>query len=240
MAPEGFPATRVSVLAGIASASATERQRALERVVHTYWKPVYKYVRLQWKRNHEDAGDLTQAFFAAAAEKEYLAAFDSAKGRFRTFLRVCVDRFVSKTDSAERAAKRGGDAVRLDLDFESAEHELTVSGGIQDVERWFELEWARSIFEGATQELRSRARDQPLGAVRIALFERYDLVDPADRPSYGSLAKELGIKETDVTNHLSAVRRELRSVVLDTLRELTANDEEFRSEARALLGVDAS
>jgi RNA polymerase sigma factor (sigma-70 family) len=230
-----FPATRVSLLAGIASDRANERQRALERIVQAYWKPVYKYARLQWQRSHEDAKDLTQGFFAAATEKAYLAAFDPEKGRFRTFLRVCVDRYVGKTASAGKAAKRGGTA--LVLDFESAEHELAGAGGIDDVERWFEREWARSIFDGAIVALRSRA-DEPLAKTRLAVFERYDLVDPGKRPSYAELAQQLGIKPTDVTNHLAAVRRELRVLVLATLRELTASDEEFRSEARALLGVD--
>jgi RNA polymerase sigma factor (sigma-70 family) len=232
-----FPATRVSLLAGIASDSASERHRALERIVQAYWKPVYKYVRLRWKHSHDDAKDLTQGFFAAATEKEYLAAFDSQKGRFRTFLRLCVDRYVGKAASAEKAVKRGGTV--LALDFESAEHELAGAGGIDDVERWFEREWARSIFDAAILELRQRA-DEPLAETRLALFESYDLVDPAERPSYAALAEQLGIKPTDVTNHLAAVRRQLRVVVLETLRELTASDEEFRSEARALLGVDAA
>ena len=232
-----FPATRVSLLAGIASDRASERHRALERIVQAYWKPVYKYARLKWKRSHDDAKDLTQGFFAAASEKEYLAAFDAEKGRFRTFLRVCVDRYVAKTASAGMAVKRGGAA--LALDFESAELELAGAGGIEDVERWFEREWARSIFDGAILELRSRA-ESPIAKTRIAVFERYDLVDPAQRPSYAELARELGIKPTDVTNHLAAVRRELRVLVLDALRQLTSSDDEFRSEARALLGVDAT
>jgi DNA-directed RNA polymerase specialized sigma24 family protein len=239
MGSEGFPATRVSLLAGIGSDSAPDRQRALERVIDAYWRPVYKYVRLKWKLGNEDAQDSTQGFFAAATEKDYLAAFDSTKGRFRTFLRVCVDRFVSKAASAEKSAKRGGGAEKLPLDFESAERELMTSGGIDDVERWFEREWARSIFAGATEQLRKRAHEQPLGAVRLQVFERYDLAEPDQRPSYAKLAQDLGIKPTDVTNHLAAVRRELRALVLETLRDVTATDEEFRSEARALLGVNA-
>lgn len=239
MASEGFPATRVSLLAGIGSDSAPDRQRALDRVIQAYWSPVYKYVRLKWKLENADAQDAVQGFFAAATEKDYLAAFDSSKGRFRTFLRVCVDRFVQKAVSAERSLKRGGDAERLSLDFESAERELMTSGGIDDVERWFEREWARSIFGAATVLLRERLAGQPHGAVRLAVFERYDLAEPEARPSYAVLAQELGIKTTDVTNHLAAVRRELRERVLETLRDVTATDEEFRSEARALLGVRA-
>jgi hypothetical protein len=238
-APAPFPATRVSVLTGIASADAEERHRALERIVEAYWRPVYKYVRLQWRRTSADAQDLTQGFFASAAEKEYLAAFDASKGRFRTFLRVCVDRYVGKAASAERAAKRGGVAVRLDLDFDAVEHELGSTAAIDDVERWFEREWARSIFQGAVEKLRLRWATRKHGEVRRKLFERYDLVDATERPTYGALAAELGLGVTDVTNHLAAVRRELRAVVLETLRELTATDEEYNSEARTLLGVRA-
>jgi hypothetical protein len=42
-----------------------------------------------------------------------------------------------------------------------------------------------------------------------------------------------------VTNHLAWARREFRRVVLDTLREMTASEDEFRREARDLLGLDA-
>jgi RNA polymerase sigma factor (sigma-70 family) len=240
MASGSFPATGVSLLARLASDSPGDRERALERVIRAYWKPVYKYVRVKWRQGHDDARDSTQGFFAAATEREYLAAFDPTKGRFRTFLRVCVDRYVSNAASSQRSLRRGGGAEHLALDFESAESELSASGGIDDVERWFEREWARSIFSEATDELRRRSREQPHGVVRMAVFERYDLADPADRPSYADLASTLDIKVTDVTNHLAAVRRELRAVVLETLRELTANDDEFRSEARALLGVNAA
>jgi DNA-directed RNA polymerase specialized sigma24 family protein len=239
VASGSFPATRVSLVARLASDAPADRERALERVIRAYWKPVYKYVRLKWNQSHDDEGDTTQGFFAAATEKEYLAAFDPQKGRFRTFLRVCVDRFVSNARSADRSLKRGGAVERVELDFDLAESELGASGGIEDVERWFEREWARSIFSEATEELRRRSRDEPLGAVRMAVFERYDLVDAAERPSYADLAGALSIKVTDVTNHLAAARRELRAAVLDTLRELTASDDEFRSEARALLGVNA-
>ena len=41
-----------------------------------------------------------------------------------------------------------------------------------------------------------------------------------------------------VNNYLAAVRRDFRRVVLEKLREITATDEEFRTEARSLLGVD--
>jgi hypothetical protein len=41
---------------------------------------------------------------------------------------------------------------------------------------------------------------------------------------------------TQVTNHLHWARRELRKAVLETLRAITASEEEYRAEARALFG----
>jgi len=43
---------------------------------------------------------------------------------------------------------------------------------------------------------------------------------------------------SDVTNYLSFARREFRCVALEKLREMTATDEEFRREVRALFGVE--
>ncbi len=45
-----------------------------------------------------------------------------------------------------------------------------------------------------------------------------------------------GLNDTAVTNHLYAMRRRFRETVLATLRESTATEQEYRAEARALLG----
>ena len=74
----------------------------------------------------------------------------------------------------------------------------------------------------------------------LRLFERYvlDADDQAPKTSYKALAAEFSLETTDVTNYLALARREFRRIVLEKLRELTATDEEFHREARALLGVD--
>ncbi|MGH9905544.1 MAG: hypothetical protein ACRD8U_08190 [Pyrinomonadaceae bacterium] len=74
--------------------------------------------------------------------------------------------------------------------------------------------------------------------LHLQLFELYDLEDEGEKISYEELAKRFGVKTTDVTNYLAFARREFRKIVLDHLREITASDEEFRTEARMLLGVE--
>ena len=96
----------------------------------------------------------------------------------------------------------------------------------------FEREWSRAVFSAALRRLRQEC--EAAGKVRhYELLERYDLAD--ERPTYAELAKSFAISLTDVTNRLSRIRRQLRGAVLDVLRELTASEEEFREEARALL-----
>ena len=104
-----FPQTRWSVIEGTRSEHAGERQRALDVLVSAYWKPVYKYIRLHWNKQNEEAKDLTQDFFARLIEKNLLDRFDPAKARLRTYLRVCVDGLVMNTDKAAQRQKRGGD-----------------------------------------------------------------------------------------------------------------------------------
>lgn len=237
-----FPTTLLAIVDGARSADGATRARAHAAIVSAYWRPVYKTLRLAWRRSNEDAKDLTQGFFERALAQDFFADYDAAKGRFRTFLRVCLERFVANELRAAGRQKRGGGQVALALDFEGAESELvgvSLADAEADVARVFEREWARSLFASAVETL----RDECAGAGKqelFVLFERYDLADAeAERPTYQTLAQELGIKVTDVTNRLHAVRRSFRRIVLARLAEMTASDEELRDEARALLGTDA-
>src|SRR5262245_58233316 len=114
-----FPATRRSAIVASYSPEPAERRHAFERIVEAYWKPVYKFIRLRWSQSAEDAKDLTQAFFTRAMEKEFFREYRADKGSFRTFVRVCVTRFVINESKYAHRLKRGGDSA--DLPLEDAE-----------------------------------------------------------------------------------------------------------------------
>jgi RNA polymerase sigma factor (sigma-70 family) len=236
-----FPPTRRSVIEAVASTDAEDRERALESLCAAYWKPIYKYIRLRWQRPADEAQDLTQGFFVKLLERELLEKFDLKKGRLRTYLRMCVDSFVSNEDKAGRRQKRGGGIPHVALDFAAAEDELgnTVMDpskipSPESLEEFFEKEWLRSLFSLAIEELHqycaARDRDRT-----FRLFEAYDLGD-RDKISYDQLAKEYAISVSDVTNALAWARREFRRIALELLRELCGSEEEFQREARAAFG----
>src|SRR5262249_40546998 len=144
--PQGdaFPLTRHSVIAAAQSADPRERACALDVITASYWRPVYKYVRMRWRLKREDAEDFTQDFFARLLEKELLDSWEPAKGRLRTFLRTCVDRqFMNQLRDARRQ-KRGSAAVHVSLDFDEAEHELAAASTTESPEDYFEKEWVRN------------------------------------------------------------------------------------------------
>jgi RNA polymerase sigma factor (sigma-70 family) len=238
---ERFPLTRRSVIEAVRSIDAGERERALELLCAAYWKPVYKYIRLRWNRPPDTAQDLTQGFFVELLERELLDTFDPQKSRLRTYLRVCVDSFVSNEDKVSRRQKRGGNVLHVALDFAGAEEELgaTVIDAAaipspESLEEFFEKEWVRSLFALAVEELHdlcaARERDRT-----FRVFEAYDL-DGNEKISYEQLAREYGIPVTDVTNALAWARREFRKIALERLREICGSEEEFQREARATFG----
>jgi DNA-directed RNA polymerase specialized sigma24 family protein len=227
-----FPATRYSAVRGASSADQAERTRAWDRLAAAYWQPVYKYVQMKWGADDSAAKDLAQGFFAAAIEKNYFAGYDPAKARFRTFLRTCLDGYVSNERKAAACLKRGGGA---DQRQEAIEDDLPSNSPLDD---FFRDEWVRNVFGIALDTLHelSAARGKEIA---YRLFARYDLEEGGRDPeiSYPKLAAEFGLPATQVTNHLAWARREFRRIVLEHLREITATDEEFREEAQALLGI---
>jgi len=235
-----FPATSYSAIIAAASDDQQVRQRALETIVASYWKPAYKYLRIKWQTSNEDAKDLTQGFFATAIEKSYFAGYDASKASFQTFLRTCLDRYVSNEKKAAQRLKRGAGAEHLSLDFAAAENDLASHLPAEGVtsDEFFHREWVRSVFTIALETLAERY-EQSGRELHFKLFERYDLRDePSEKISYASLASEFKLKTTDVTNYLAAVRRDFRKILLEKVRELTGTEDEFRQVARELLGVD--
>jgi RNA polymerase sigma-70 factor (ECF subfamily) len=230
-----FPTTHRSLVVALASGAPEERARAFETLLAVYWRPVYKYLRVRWTRTREEAEDLTQGFFVRAFEKESLASYDAGRASFRAFLRTLLDRYASNERKAALRQKRGGGGKHLD--FEAAEQEIgREASGAANPEEYFHQEWVRSVFALAVDRLRESCEGKGRGK-HFSLFEAYDL-DDDDRASYADLAKRFGLSESAVTNHLASVRREFREIVLETLREATATESEFRTEARALLGVE--
>lgn len=215
---------------GTMSEDAEVRRVSWDRLARAYYQPVYTYLRLRWRKSEDEARDLAQAFFARCLEKGTVAGYASEKGRFRSFLRACLDNYV--LDDRRRATTVArGRAFPVAVDMARAEAEIAC-----EAEEAFDAEWVRQVIALAVEALRAHCRDS--GKLEhMTIFERYHL-QGEDPPTYAALAAELSISVNDVTNRLAYARRKFRRYVLDVLRDITATEEEYRNEARKVLGVE--
>ncbi len=216
-----FPSTDLSLLAAV---SGELSHPALGQVVALYWKPVYRFIRVKFRKNNEDAKDLTQSFFTMALQRDFFRGFDPHRAPFRTYVRMAIDRFAANQLAAQRRQKRGGD-----VEFEPLNENLIAN---ESPEEAFEREWRRQLFALSVDDLRAHclASNKKL---QFDIFEAYDLAGP-ERPPYSELAARHGIAETSVTNYLAWARRTLRGLVTQRLRRVTSGEAELRKELRRL------
>jgi RNA polymerase sigma factor (sigma-70 family) len=213
-----FPSTQLSLLEAATTGLSNE---ALDRVIALYWKPVYRFIRIKFRKNNEDAKDLTQSFFTTALQRDFFARFDPSKAAFRTYLRMAVERFAANEHAAEHRQKRGGD-----VEFVSVDEAVTT----ESAEQIYEREWQRQLFALAIDDLRAHC-ERSGKQIQLQIFDAHDLAE-GDRPSYTELAARHDIPETSVTNHLAWARRTLRALVTERLRGVTSGETEFRQEMR--------
>lgn len=220
------------------SADPQVKRAAHDTLISAYWKPVYKYLRMKWRATEVDAQDLTQEFFARALEKDFFESYEPAKGRFRTFLRTCLDGFVSNQRKAERRLKRGGGALPVALDFDDAEREIDRHAVVDDAspEEYFHREWVRSLLGQTVDGLRQDYARQGK-TLQFRIFERYDLKEsePDSTTTYAQVAHEFGVSPSDVTNYLAAARRSFRRALIERLKAVCASTDEVEQEIRDLL-----
>ena len=228
-AQDRFPETSRSAVFALRSEDEATRTRAWDTLAVAYWKPLYKYTRFKWNLSNEDAKDLVQGFFRHVVEKNILGVYDERQAAFRTFLRTCFDRYATNEWQAAQRLKRGGAVAWAPLS-----DKLVTEGA---VDKLFHDEWVRNIFTLSISDLELESKDSGR-QTQFEVFSRYDLADPDRRPNYAAIAANLNITTATVTNYLAAMRRRLRLIVLNRLRDITANDREYRSEARAVLGIE--
>jgi RNA polymerase sigma-70 factor (ECF subfamily) len=225
---DGFRTTRWSVVLGAGRASGT----ALTDLCEAYWYPLYAYAR---RKGHaaDAAEDLTQGFFAQLLEKNWVVAADREKGRFRAFLLTAFKRHLGHERAKARALKRGGDRVRLSLDFEDGERRYSLEPTHDATpERIFERRWALTLLGRVLDGLAAETDADLFAALRSHLTG-----DPAGG-TYRQIAGRLGMSEgalKTAAHRLRARYRErLRGEIMDTVSDPADVEDEIRALMEAL------
>lgn len=229
-----FPSTRSSALLGAISDDEGVRRRSWDRLARAYHRSIYQHVRLRWNKRPEDAADLTQAFFERCLSRDVVELYDASRARFRTYLRLRIDRFVADRARAEGAVARGGRTQHA-FDFDSLEGELAMRDPSADPEQMFEEAWTRSVLAMALDALRTFCAEKGKRE-HLTAFERFHV--GATETSHEALAAELGLDVETLNHRLAYARRHYRRLVIETLEEMTSSDEELRDEVQRILGAE--
>ena len=237
--PAIFVTTRWSVVLAAQDKASPGSAAALETLCRAYWYPLYAFVRQRGHSPH-DAQDLTQEFIARLLEKDYLKTAAPEKGRFRTFLRVVLKRFLANEWDRASAQKRGGGQMHVPLDTEAGEsryqieHQGESSSGGND-ETIYDRRWALALLDQTMAWL----REEFVLASKAGAFEEMKQFLAAERGAipYGEIAARLGMTEGAARVAVHRLRKRFREIFREEIAHTVASPEEFEDEVRHLMAA---
>jgi len=233
---ESFTSTRWTIVleAGDSATASAHALSALSELCQIYWRPLYAFLRRQGYRA-EDAQDLTQGFFAHLIETRAYAHADRERGRFRSFLLGSLKHFLAHARDHDRAQKRGGGLLPVQLDEAALSEAETHAARGQNwsAESVFEREWAASLLRQALNRL---AQEYAV-AGKGALFEALKVhlrASPAEAVSYEEMAKRLGRAATTLRSDVARLRARYRAILREEVSGTVADPRDVDQELHDL------
>jgi RNA polymerase sigma-70 factor (ECF subfamily) len=218
-----------------ADQSSPDSASALSQLCQTYWYPIYAFIRRQGHA-HEPAQDLAQEFFARMLEKRYIDDVGPEKGKFRTFLMVCLKRFLANEWDRATAQKRGGGRAQLPIDFEDARgryslepsHELTA-------QKIFDRRWALTVLErtisGLAEDFARAGKAGHFDALKVYLLGE------AGAPPYADVAKKLATTEGAIKVAVHRLRERYRHRLRQEIAQTVSREQDIDQEIRDLFAA---
>ena len=231
----GFHTTQWSVVLQAGTSESTDAHAALAKLCQTYWYPLYVFVR---RKGHsaQDAQDLVQAFFLQVLQKGYFLDADPAKGKFRSFLLLALNRFLANEWDRVNRLKRGGGCEIISLDAQDTEHRyLCGTSDEMSPDKAFERQWAMTLLEEALKRLEAECRSED----KAEMFEELKVFLSGERQadSYAQIGQRLGLTEGSVKVTVHRLRRRYRELLREEIAQTVSQPELLEEEMRNLLAA---
>lgn len=206
-------------------------QQALNELCRRYASPLYAYVR---RRGHstDDAADLTQDFFAQLLARDGLSRVEPEGGRFRSFLRVAIDRHLTSHHRASTSQRRGGESRPVSFDRLAAEQGYEQLDPGASPEEVFDLSWALVIRSRALAKLEAYY-DTEKRRARWKHLHHFATNDP-DPGDYAKAAAALDTRETAIRKAVDRMRKKLADFVAEEVAD-TVSTEDMREAEMELV-----
>ena len=216
----------------VAAGNANPSAPALDTLCRAYWYPLYAYVRHKGA-GHEDAEDLTQAFFVRFMEKGFLDGLTAEKGKFRAYLLAALKHFMCNEWDRAACRKRGGGQAPLSLDWRSADTRYSIEPADNlSPDKLYDRAWATALLEKVLIRLREECHAEG----KIELFDKLKLflmTGKGDIP-FASVATEMSQSEGYVRVAVHRLRQRYRTLLRNEIGRTLANPEMIREEMNAL------
>jgi RNA polymerase sigma factor (sigma-70 family) len=232
-----FATTHWTVVLAAGRRHTPQSDLALEQLCQWYWFPLYAYVR---RRGHtkEDAEDLVQAFFARFLAKNYLEGLSAERGRFRAFLLAALKHFLANEWDKSQRQKRGGGALHLSLDWQTADTNFQIVGANEPgPDQAFDREWALALLSKVIERLQAEC----VAEGKAKLFEQLKVFLAAGKgeTAQSEVAKALGMEEGAVRVAVHRLRKRYRQLLRDEIANTLSDPAMVDEEMRALFGAFA-
>ena len=232
-----FTATHWSLVLAAREKNTPSAAAALERLCHTYWPPLYAYIRRDGY-SVEDAQDLTQEFLHRLIEKEWLDHLQDRRAKFRSFLLTLLKHFLSDQRDRTNAQKRGGGQPLIPLGAYEAEERATLepADGLSP-DQIYERRWAGAVLDEAARRL----REEYVKRGKAELFDQLQDLPPGEHGArgYAEIGATLGLTEQAMKNAVHRFRRRYGGLLRDEIAQTVADPGEIEAEVRHLKQIFA-
>jgi DNA-directed RNA polymerase specialized sigma24 family protein len=179
--------------------------------------------------SREDAEDFTQEFIAQFISGDIAFSYNSAKGRFRSYLLRAFDNFINGQLRKRNAMERGGGAVHVVLDAQPSEIRAAIEPAAADpfAPLW-DREWAQALTDRAMRRLRDSYGHDP------RLFDLLSSGIGATAARKAAIAAELGVQLTTVGPMISRFVGEMRTCLRAEVADTVAHEGEVDGEMQYL------
>jgi DNA-directed RNA polymerase specialized sigma24 family protein len=224
-----FETTQWSLVSRVGSED-EENRIAFESLYRSYSHPIYGFIRRRGYSRHE-AQDLTQDFFLHLLQKNITNRADPLRGKFRTFLLSALGFFLLHANEKAGTQKRGGDAMMVFLDEETAEALYQLTDPAQTAEQIFDARWAATLVQATIDRL--KAEMEAAGKGELFNQIRGFLIEYA-KSSYAEAAQATGLTIAALKTAIHRLRVRYRDLLREEIARTVMSPADFDDEVRAL------
>lgn len=229
-----FRTTHWSVVLRAGGADSADGAQALERLCQTYWYPLYAFVRRKG-HSHDEAQDLTQAFFAKLLQKNQISLAEPDRGRFRTFLLHSLENFLRSSFRDSQAEKRGGGRDIISLDAALAEERYAAEPADMLPTTIYEREWIGTLLESVLKTLRHEFSTN--GKEELFNYLEPHLWGDDTSTPYARIAEVLNMTVVSVRVTVHRLRQQFHDLLRAEIAHTVSDPSEIEDEIRHLRKV---